>query len=268
MQVLLSEDIYNFIKYFYLFFLGASIGSFYKTLLDRIFYFFYSKERKKFTLKEKYIKLFFQPSFCHHCKNKIPFKNLIPIFGYFLTKRRCSYCKVKLGFEFLYWELFGGFLIVFFYYFYNWIGFLYGILTFHFLITALIDSKKFFIDYENVFFLYFFGIILVILLNKDLKSIFLSFLFFISLFIGLYYLSKKKGLGFGDVILIGAISILFSVWEIIFILSFSAFGSILYILLYKKNKKSPAPLGAFLSLFSILFLIIQPFEYFLIQLFA
>lgn len=265
MQILLSENIYNFIKYFYLFFLGASIGSFYKTILDRIFYFFYSKERKKLTLKEKYIKLFFQPSFCYYCKNKISFTNLIPIFGYFIAKGRCSNCKVKLEFEFLYWEFLGGFLILYFYYFYNWLGFLYEILIFHFLLISYVDFKKFFIDYENVIFLYVFGVILVMLLNEDLKSILLRFLIFTFLFVGLYYLSKKKGLGFGDIILIGAISILFSIWEIILILNFSALGSILYILLYKKNKKSPAPLGAFLSLFSIFFLILQPFESFLIQ---
>ncbi len=261
MQVLLKDiDFINFFKYHYLFFLGASIGSFYKTIYDRILYFFYSNDRKKYTLKEKYINLFFKPSFCFNCKNKINSIYLIPVFGYFITKGKCKKCNTKISYQNIFWEVFGGILICYFYYFFDFISLLYLLIFFHFLIAGLIDLKKFFIDYENIIFLYLFGII-QFLLNYDfsnLYSLIIKFLIFFSLLLFIYFLGKGKKFGFGDVILIGAISIIFNIPEILIILHFGSIGSILYILLYKKNKKAYAPLGFFLSIGSVFILILQP----------
>lgn len=260
MQILLNTFLIYFIKYFYLFFLGSSLGSFYKTLLDRIFLFFYSPLRKTLNEKQKYYKLFFTPSFCYHCGNRIKLIHLIPILGFFLTKRKCFYCKKKLEIELFLWEAFGGILLIFFYYHYDVIGIFFVLVIFHYLITAIIDYKKFFIDYENITFIYLLNSILVFLLKEDIKLILFRVFIFVGIFLCLFYLGKKKKLGFADVILIGAISIFFSYVEIILILNFSSLASVGFILLYKKNKKSPAPLGCFLSLFSIIFLILQPFK--------
>ncbi len=260
MQILLNDFFIDFIKFIYIFFLGSFLGSFYKTLLDRILLFFYSPIRKTLNLKEKYYNLFFTPSFCYLCKKKIKIRYLIPILGFFLTKGQCSYCKKKLKIDLLLWEFLGGFLLIFFYYHYDFLGILFVLVIFHYLITAVIDYKKFYIDYENVVFIYLINGILVILFDEDFKLVFFRVLLFVGIFVFLYLLGKKKKLGFGDLIFIGAISVFFSVIEMIFILNFSSLGSILFILLYKKNKKSPAPLGFFLSIFSIVFLILQPYK--------
>ncbi len=261
MQVLLKNiDFINFLKYLYLFFLGASIGSFYKTIYDRILYFFYSNDRKKYTLKEKYINLFFKPSFCFNCKNKINSIYLLPIFGYIIARGKCKNCNTKISYQYIFWEVSSGILICYFYYFFDFISILYLLIFFHFLITGLIDLKKFFIDYENIIFLYLFGII-QFLFNfgiSNLYSLIIKFLIFFSLILLIYFLGKGKKFGFGDVILIGAISIIFNIPEILVILHIGSIGSILYILFYKKNKKAYAPLGFFLCTGSIVILLFQP----------
>ncbi|MFN3603609.1 MAG: prepilin peptidase [Leptonema sp. (in: bacteria)] len=258
MSVLLNESVINSIKYFYIFFIGASLGSFYKTLLDRIFYYFYSPIRKSLTLKEKYYNLFFQPSFCFHCKNKIKRIYVIPLFGYFLTKKRCSYCKKKLEFHYWLWEISGGVLLVYFVSIYNIFGVFFVLVVFHYLITAIVDYRKFFIDFENLFFVYLWNFLLVFFFKEDLKAIIIRVFLFIGIFLILFFIGKKKKLGFGDILLVGGLAIYFSIWEMILIINFSAIGSVIYILFYKKNIRSPAPLGFFLSISGIVLVLLEP----------
>ncbi len=260
MQILLDLS-FIILKYIYLFFLGASLGSFYKTIYDRILYFFYSNIRKQFTLKQKYYHLFFQSSFCYNCKKPIKKLYLIPIIGFFLTKGKCNNCQIPLSKEFLFWEIAGGTLLCYFYYFLDILSFIIIIILFHFYISALIDFKKFFLDYENMIFLYIFGLIYNILQYdvSNLNFIFLRMMILILFFFILYILGRGKQLGFGDLILVGAIGLIFDILEIIIIINLGAIGSILYIILYKKNKKAYAPLGFFLSMVSIIVLIFKPF---------
>jgi leader peptidase (prepilin peptidase) / N-methyltransferase len=248
-------------KYIYLFFLGSSLGSFYKTIYDRILYFFYSPIRKELSIKQKYYNLFFTPSFCYNCKTKISYLYLIPIVGYFFTKKRCKHCGIPLSIDFLLWELFGGFLLCYLFYFYGLLAFLYVLMIFHFIIAGLIDLKKFFLDYENILFLYIFGLILFFI-EWELSNIYyflLKIFIFLFIFLVLYLLGRGKKFGFGDIILIGAISIIFEITEILIIINLGAIGSIIYILLYKKNKHSYAPLGFFLSFACIIVIIFRPF---------
>jgi len=261
MQTLLDFKII-IIKYLYLFFIGSAIGSFYKTIYDRILYYFYSPKRKEFTLKQKYKELFFKPSFCYNCKNKISYKYLIPLLGFFLTKRRCNYCKTTLNYDLLLWEVLGGILICYFFYFYEFIAFLYVLIVFHFLIVAFIDRKKYYIDYENLFFLYLWGIILFFFNNDFSNSSYLIIkvsIFFI-FFLVLFLLGKGKKLGFGDILLLLSISIVFEIPEILIIINLGAMGSIIFILFYKRNKYAYAPLGFFLSFASIGILLIKPLD--------
>ena len=250
-------------KYIYLFFLGSSLGSFYKTIYDRILYFFYSPIRKELSTKQKYYNLFFTPSFCYNCKTKISYLYLIPIFGFFFTKKRCKHCGTTLSMDFLLWELFGGIILCYLFYFDGLLAFLYVLIIFHFMIAGLIDLKKYFLDYENILFLYIFGLILFFI-EWDLNYIYyflLKFFIFLFIFLFLYFLGKGKKFGFGDIILIGAISIIFEITEILIIINLGAIGSIIYILLYKKNSRSYAPLGFFLSFASIIIIIFRPIFY-------
>ncbi|GIX41965.1 MAG: hypothetical protein KatS3mg129_1698 [Leptospiraceae bacterium] len=251
------------IKYFYLFFIGASLGSFYKTLYDRILYFFYSPARKQYSLKEKYKKLFLKPSFCYNCNNKIPYKYLIPVFGFFITGRKCYHCQFPLSLHYFLWEISGGLLLCYFYYFYDIFGFLYVLIIFHFLISGLIDFKKFFLDYENIIFIYIWGFLINHINSyNNLYDLLLKTGLFIFIFLLLFIIGKGKKFGFGDIILIGAISITFNIPEILIIINIGALGSIFYIFFYKKNRNAYAPLGFFLSLASIVILVLKPLDIF------
>ncbi len=260
MQILL-DPFFTILKYIYLFFLGSSFGSFYKTIYDRILYFFYSNLRKQLSLKQKYYHLLLQPSFCYYCKKPIKKIYLIPILGFFLTKGRCNNCNRLLPKDYFMWELGGGILLCYFYYFYEIFSIILLLIIFHFIISALTDLKKFFIDFENVIFLYLWGWIYNIFQYEVsyFKYILLRMTLVVIFFLILYLLGKGKQLGFGDLILMGSISLIFDILEIIIIINMGAIGSILYIILYKKNKKAYAPLGFFLSMVSILVLILKPF---------
>jgi len=45
-------------------------------------------------------------SFCPSCKKTIPWFSLTPIFGFFLTKGKCFFCKTKISFQYPAVELF------------------------------------------------------------------------------------------------------------------------------------------------------------------
>lgn len=260
MPLLLKETL----LYLYLFLTGAALGSFYYTLYKRILYFFYSKERKNYTLREKYYHLFFKPSFCYVCKNPIPLKNLLPVAGFFLSKGKCPHCRSPISLSYLLWEVTGGILLPYFYFHYRTAAFLTTLLFFQILLIGMIDYSKLFIDPENLAVLLFIEVIYVLLTAPWTSLYFWQYTLmktglFSGIFALLYFFSKGKKLGFGDVLLVSVLSFYFDFGEMIAILILSSTGSILYILFYKKNLRSYAPLGFFLSLASVTVLFTGPF---------
>ncbi|MCS7204544.1 MAG: prepilin peptidase [Leptospiraceae bacterium] len=250
-------------SYVYLFFLGASLGSFYKTLLERILYFFYSQHRKHFSKKERYYRLFFQPSFCYHCHQRIKRIYLLPVIGYWLSRGRCSHCKTPISKSYLVWEWGGGFLLMFFYKFFGVASFLLLFLVFQFLVIAQIDYQKFLIDFENLIILWVLSIVYLFLFDawdswEFWRFLFLKILLFVGTFLILFLITRGKKLGFGDVLLMIPISMIFDISEIIVIMFGASFLSILFILFYKKNQRSFAPLGSFLGYVSVMMLILKP----------
>lgn len=71
------------------FVVGTILGSLAKVLADR------SLEGRTFKGR----------SYCSHCKHKLGWYDLLPIFSYLLLWGRCRYCRKKIGHEYLWVEL-------------------------------------------------------------------------------------------------------------------------------------------------------------------
>jgi leader peptidase (prepilin peptidase)/N-methyltransferase len=95
-------------KALFFFFLGASFGSFFNAVSYRISFYFYSPERKKYSVGSRIKKLFFKPSFCPHCKAKINPFLLIPVLGFFLSQGRCRHCGKGISVYYLLGEIYLG----------------------------------------------------------------------------------------------------------------------------------------------------------------
>ena len=71
----------EFLIYFFLFILGASVGSFLNVLIDRL-------------PQEKSIN---GRSICDHCHHQLAWYDLIPIVSFFLLGGKCRYCNKKIS---------------------------------------------------------------------------------------------------------------------------------------------------------------------------
>jgi len=80
----------------FLFLFGTAIGSFLNVLIDRL-------------PNEKSI---MGRSYCDHCKKKLAWYDMFPIISYFLIKRKCRYCKKKLSFQYPLVEFVTGLMFV------------------------------------------------------------------------------------------------------------------------------------------------------------
>jgi len=180
--------------YIIIFLLGLIIGSFLNCIIYRI----YTDKNLKGT------------SFCPHCKHRLFPKDLVPILSWFILLGKCRYCKKTISFQYPLVELMTGLLFVAFYNFP--LNFFNLITLFYFLIIASIlvlifvyDLKHYIIPdvavfsliglsifYRLIEFFYFQNNFLLILsYASGLGAFFFFFLIF--------YLSKEKGMGFGDV---------------------------------------------------------------------
>ncbi len=244
------------VLFFLIFFFGLSVGSFLNCLIYRL------------SINEK-------PkgrSYCPKCKHSLSYKDLIPLFSYIFLLGKCRYCKKKISLEYPLVELSTGVVFVFSFLI-SWnnfsgnllfdvseIIFLFAVLFFLILIFVY-DLKYYIIPDFATFSLI--GISFLYLISssflKNDVSILLSgifsalgvFLFFFSLF----YFTKGKGMGFGDVkfvifmgLFLGFPNILVGLF-ISFVLG--AIIGLALIALKRKKIKSQVPFGPFLIIGSI-----------------
>lgn len=224
------------------FFLGASIGSFLNCIIYRLSVNEVPKGR----------------SYCPKCKHQLSYKDLIPLFSYIFLLGRCRYCKKKISLEYPLVELLVGFLFLITYLFLGVsVELIYIFIVLFFLTLIFIyDLKHYIIPDFATFSLIGVSIIYLgysyflendtSILISGMYSAIGSFLFFFSLF----YFTKGKGMGFGDVKFVIFMGFFLGFPKIVvaFFLSFF-FGAIIglgLILLRKKGMKSQIPFGPFL----------------------
>lgn len=189
--------------YSLVFLFGTCLGSFYVTTAERILEYYYGKKRKIGTPVSRFYSLLTVPSHCPNCETKVGALPLIPIFGYFFCRGKCTVCELKLPWIYPLSEfLFGltsllSFLATDSLLFSISITFLLG----HLLISIYTDSTYYSLDYENIPFVLLFGSLANYALLGELPGlpdlfVFIGFLIF---YLFLFKLAKG-GMGMGDVI--------------------------------------------------------------------
>jgi prepilin signal peptidase PulO-like enzyme (type II secretory pathway) len=233
--------------YFFIFLLGVFIGSFLNCLIYRL------------EVGEK-------PegrSYCPKCKKTLKVKDLVPVFSYIFLKGRCRYCGEKISIQYPLVELSTGVLFAFLgasalqaLTVFEVVTTLYLLVVASFLVLIFVYDIKHFIipDFANfsligLSFLYLVGATFQQGLEffiSGVASASGAFLFFFAL----YYFTKGKGMGFGDVKFVIFMGLFLGFPKILvaFFVSFVLGAIIGLILIAVKKKKagSQIPFGPFL----------------------
>lgn len=244
-----------FILYLFVFILGLFIGSFLGVIIDRLPF-----DRS----------IIFPASHCPHCRHKLHPFDLIPVFSYLILDRKCRYCSVKISAFYPLVELVTA--SIFLFVVYNNLNSspysVFGDLTIlpeiiyllvvisSFIVVFFIDLKYGIIPFKIVLFA------LTVILIKyifsgfagiDILSISLSAVIVFSIFFLLFYFSKGRAIGFGDVVFsflmgffLGFPKIILAVY--LAFLTGAGFSLILVLLGKKKLKGGTIPFGPFLVL--------------------
>ena len=249
----------NYLIYFFIFLLGASIGSFLNVLIDRL------PQDRKITGR----------SVCDYCQHQLSWYDLIPIFSFFLLKGYCRYCRKKISFQYLLVEILTGLMFIFVFLTYvkniqeiyiwqNWLVILslWGIFS-CFIVIFFSDVKYHLISDYILWALFGFSFFLKFsyhsteILKQFQIDIFSSLIVAFPIWL-IYFLSKEKAMGLGDVYLAAILGFLLG-WQKGFLALYISFvlGGItgfFLILFGRKKLKSKIAFGPFLVVGAFLML--------------
>lgn len=219
----------------FLFFIGASFGSFFKLIVDR-----YETE-SSFILK---------PSYCFSCKEKLLWWHNIPLISYIVLRGKCFFCKSKISFSLFLAELFSG-IIISSIFVLAWLK-LYPVTDLVFLLVFfLILILLTFFDLKHKIvphFITYSGILLFLIYSTLVKKSFLNSISSLGVafvFMDLLYffatLIKKFKLE------INLIFILLLVWSLLFFFNQSLYFLVLPVLVYFILQKKEIPLWLYIT---------------------
>ena len=207
---------------------------------------------------------------CTHCKKKLKELSMVPIFSYLWQKGRCTFCHQKISPIYFMIEL--SFLLTTFLLI-NFLPFdinFWWIVIISYILLTIFWYDVWFMEIDTriiyplsiLIFIWKFSTEQIPIDNLQIIS-----LLFLSVFTGWaffaiqYFLTKKRGIGKGDLYLGIIMGLIFS-WEILLLTIFLAYliGTLVIIFLFifkgKSVLKSKLPLGAFLvpaTVFSLIF---------------
>lgn len=235
------------------FLFGLAIGSFLLVLIDRL---------------PKELPVISSRSQCDYCKHVLSPLDLVPVFSYVMLRGKCRYCHRKLSLKYPLMELFIGLSFVTLYLFTQLSPVSYPLILlssfYLFIFLAIIFSTLiviFFTDLlEGVIPLYVvvFGVLVTgvylglsnpIILLSHVTTALVTMLFFLTIF----FITKMRGIGSGDVIYAFYMGLLLG-YPMIIVGLYVAFltGAIVSIILVLSRKKKlrgdSVPFGPFLIL--------------------
>lgn len=252
--------------YFAIFLFGIVIGSFLNVVVDRL---------------PRGESFFLGRSMCDHCNHKLSWIDLVPVVSFLLLGGKCRYCHKKLSWYYPIGELTTGVLFILLAYtlFGSNIVLLLAQLpyTIAFVYFAALISALIVIFYTDLkygiipFIVVFFALLITFLWyfifsflhfpassqlffspdNQFLVSALWSAFVSALLFFALFFFSKGRGLGFGDVVYVFLMGLLLGFPKIVLGLYFAflsgAIISVLLVLIHKKKLKGETvPFGPFL----------------------
>lgn len=228
--------------YLFLFIFGSAIGSFLNVLIDRL------PNDESIMGRSR----------CDYCKKKLAWNDLIPIISFFLLERKCRYCKKRLSWFYPIVEFItGAMFIVVWLFLPSSAGFLIryiylGIIST--LIVIFFADLKYHIIPDQAQIILFLGSLFLIPLYGKIQTVFVERVFAAVLVMApiyfLHWLTKGKGMGFGDVKLAFIIGFMFGIKAGLLVLYFAfisgAVVGLILMLLQKKGLKSKIAFGPFL----------------------
>lgn len=241
---------------FLIFLLGGAIGSFLDLFISRF------KKGEDFLLSRSY---------CEKCHHQLNFFDLIPVFSYLFLRGKCRYCKKPIPIYHFLIEVFLGFFLVFlflkikidfFVFFFLDLIFLLLFIVFfydlkYYLVPDILIYSLILITFLLNIYLYFFPQNITFLNYSFLNKLISAFSFCLFFFF-IYFFSRQKWLGFGDVKFSFFIGLFLGFPNFLVSLFFASFlGSLVGLILVlfgKKKMKSELPFCPFL-IFGLIFAI-------------
>ena len=246
----INLNLLSFFQYSIIFLFGICLGSFLNVVIDRF-------ATNRSVLKGR--------SYCEHCKRTLSAIDLVPIFSFLFLQGKCRSCNKKIPLRLFLVELLGGATLLYLFYQYFFLNIasfiVLSIIIFIFIAIFFIDLEFGIIPDKLSIPLTIFSVIYVLISGNNLYihvfAAFGSLLFFMCLF----FLTKGRGMGFGDVKISFALGMILGFPLVVYglYLAFLTGAIVLIILvLWKKKsfKKSTVPFGPFLvgsTLFTMFF---------------
>ena len=213
------------ILYIMIFLIGISLGSFLNVCIYRI------------PKKEDIV---FERSHCMSCGNVLKWYELIPLFSFLVQGGKCRNCKTKLSVQYPLIELLNGLIYV-------WIfmakGFqpesiLFCICASVLIVISVIDWRTYEIPFGCNIIIGILGIVRVFLNLAHWYDYVIGFFAVSGLFLIIYWITKGRGIGGGDIKLMAAAGLLLGWQNILLSLMIGSIaGSVIHLALMKIQGK-------------------------------
>ena len=242
--------------YLLLFILGASLGSFLNVIVYRL---------------PLAMPIARGRSLCPHCSLRLKWFDLVPLLSFILLAGHCRNCKAKIAWSYFLVELTSGFLALLLWLVFApnlWL-FIFWLSVAYFLLALLLFDLKYLILPDKILVWLISTAVAIDLLYRlfENKSIIdygtglVGAAVISGFFLTIWLVSRGRWIGFGDVKLGLAIGLIFGLLHGAFIVYLSAIlGGVLAVILLvtgKANMKTKLPLGSFIALSGILYLLLQ-----------
>ncbi len=222
--------------YIIIFLYGIVIGSFLNVCIYRI------------PKKEDIVKV---RSHCMNCGYKLEWYDLVPLFSYLFLKGRCRKCKTKLSVQYPLIEAANGimYVVIVLINGANVESLLYCLLASALLTLSVIDFRTYEIPIGINIFILALGLIRIVVYHSDWLN-YLIGLFCVSTFLAvIYYASKGRGIGGGDVKLMAVCGLVLG-WKLIILAFFIGciLGAVIHVARMKISGESHVlAMGPYLS---------------------
>lgn len=203
----------------------------------------------RFSLEGEKIKdLLLKRSHCVMCKKQLKIKNLVPLFSWVIQKGKCSFCRGKIAIKYPLIEFSTAIIFVIIYFSVGKIIdaklALICLIATLMIIAVITDLEGYFIP-DTIQITLAVLILVFHLFNMDEKSLFyyfssaiLFFIFGLILHLGFLFVTKKDGIGFGDIKFFAVAGFLLGYSEFAVFMLFSGALGIIFGLIWKKITKA------------------------------
>lgn len=225
------------IFYIIIFLFGITIGSFLNVCIYRI---------------PKHEDIVKTRSHCMTCGYQLKWYDMFPVFSYLCLGGRCRKCGAKLSIQYPLIEILNGiaYLLVVFVNGVNVESLLYCLLTSALLVLSVIDFRTYEIPFGINLFILALGLIRVVTDYRNFLAYLVGFLIVSAVLAVLYYASKGRAIGGGDVKLMAVCGLLLG-WKLIILafLSGCVLGAVIHVIRMKVSGEDHVlAMGPYLSM--------------------